>query len=836
MRYPSELLNNESFFAIHTVRAKLLLSFSSFLLLTCMMILTVFWFDLKEERVERLFTILNQLNLKVKEISKMEKDFFSYESINPSFYQTKESRFLSQRATMIRDVDDLLNELKHTEELTPIDIDHKIELISQETHTFERHFDTLVHLIHQRGFQEFGLEGRMRQHIHFIENETKNNPQLFNKLLMIRRYEKNFMLTKQMKYMHFVAKEVKEFVQIMQKTQSTNRQAILLPKIEAYEAEFRELVLIEEFIGFHNHSGLKSELIILTDDIERLIKELNVRVFTRLEELSVQIKIMLIFVMILGISLNIILGYVVTQRLGRPIIQLSASIRELIQSDFAPDRKIAHIKTKDEIGGLSQDLRKMMDKIEENTDKIREQNVVISKAYKNVKLLSEIGQKITSYLDAKMIILNVYDNLNNLMSAEAFGVGIYKSGIETIDFEVFMQNGKQMAGVEMSLEEENRLAVWCLKNEKEVLINNFEEEYSNYIKEDIGTLHGGVKTQSMIYLPLISKNRTIGVLTIQSFQKNAYSEYHLSILQNLATYIATALENAHVYYHIENQNHIIAQKNKDITDSINYAYRIQQVVLPPLHRIHNYLPELFVFYKPRDIVSGDFYWFYRCASKSLENVKEKYILAAADCTGHGVPGAFMSVIGNNLLENIVQIQEVTSPELILTNLHKAVLRTLRQDETGVWDGMDIAICTINKQGRTLEYAGARNPLVYVQLEANEPKTTIIKPDRKSIGGRYTSKTSTFTKHTIQLKVDENPTFYIYSDGYQDQFGGWLYKKFMNKRLYALFEDIHDEPINKQENMVKKTLQNWVETESPYRPKDEKNEQIDDILIIGFRLV
>jgi len=836
MRYPSELLNNESFFAIHTVRAKLLLSFSSFLLLTCMMILTVFWFDLKEERVERLFTILNQLNLKVKEISKMEKDFFSYESINPSFYQTKESRFLSQRATMIRDVDDLLNELKHTEELTPIDIDHKIELISQETHTFERHFDTLVHLIHQRGFQEFGLEGRMRQHIHFIENETKNNPQLFNKLLMIRRYEKNFMLTKQMKYMHFVAKEVKEFVQIMQKTQSTNRQAILLPKIEAYEAEFRELVLIEEFIGFHNHSGLKSELIILTDDIERLIKELNVRVFTRLEELSVQIKIMLIFVMILGISLNIILGYVVTQRLGRPIIQLSASIRELIQSDFAPDRKIAHIKTKDEIGGLSQDLRKMMDKIEENTDKIREQNVVISKAYKNVKLLSEIGQKITSYLDAKMIILNVYDNLNNLMSAEAFGVGIYKSGIETIDFEVFMQNGKQMAGVEMSLEEENRLAVWCLKNEKEVLINNFEEEYSNYIKEDIGTLHGGVKTQSMIYLPLISKNRTIGVLTIQSFQKNAYSEYHLSILQNLATYIATALENAHVYYHIENQNHIIAQKNKDITDSINYAYRIQQVVLPPLHRIHNYLTELFVFYKPRDIVSGDFYWFYRCASKSLENVKEKYILAAADCTGHGVPGAFMSVIGNNLLENIVQIQEVTSPELILTNLHKAVLRTLRQDETGVWDGMDIAICTINKQGRTLEYAGARNPLVYVQLEANEPKTTIIKPDRKSIGGRYTSKTSTFTKHTIQLKVDENPTFYIYSDGYQDQFGGRLYKKFMNKRLYALFEDIHDEPINKQENMVKKTLQNWMETESPYRPKDEKNEQIDDILIIGFRLV
>jgi len=171
----------------------------------------------------------------------------------------------------------------------------------------------------------------------------------------------------------------------------------------------------------------------------------------------------------------------------------------------------------------------------------------------------------------------------------------------------------------------------------------------------------------------------------------------------------------------------------------------------------------------------------------------------------------------------------------LTNLHDAVLKTLRQDETGVWDGMDIAICTIDKAGRTLKYAGARNPLVYVQTEANEPKTTIIKPDRKSIGGRYTPKTSAFTKHTIRLKASENPTFYIYSDGYKDQFGGRLYKKFMNKRLYALFEDIYHEPIAKQEYMVKKTLQNWMETDSPYRPKDEKNEQVDDILIIGFRL-
>ncbi len=832
MTTPNHKQPKESFFAIHTVRAKLLLSFTSFLLLTCFMILTVFWFDLKEERVERVFTILNQLNLKVKEISKMEKDFFSYESINPAFYQTKESRFLNQRDILIRDVDDLLTELRHTEEINPMDIAHKIDLISLEIHEFEVHFDTLVHLIHRRGFKDFGLEGKMRSHIHFIENQQINNPIIQNKILTIRRLEKDFIIRKQSTYVQKLDQHIRDLeAYLLANLSDSEMRTLLLEHLQNYQRNFHELVAIEGFVGFHNHGGLKSELIVLTDDIERLIKELNTSVFHRAEELSVQIKIILIIVMLLGITLNIMLGYVVTQRLGRPIIQLSASIRELIVSDFAPDRKIANINTRDEIGSLSRDLRTMMAKIEANTEQIKAQNALISQAYENVKLLSKIGQKITSYLDAKMIILNVYDHLQNLMNAEAFAVGIYDEQTQHLDFETFMQNGNQMPGISMGLEEENRLAIWCLKNQREVFINNFDKEYLNYIREDIGSIHGGSKTKSMVYLPLVSKKKTIGVLTIQSFEQNAYTEYHLNILRNLATFIATALENANAYQEIDNQRNIISKKNKDITDSINYAYRIQQVMLPPLPEIQKYLPESFIFYKPRDIVSGDFYWF-----SPLFRSQSQYVLVAADCTGHGVPGAFMSVIGKHLLENIIHIERINSPEQVLNRLDTEIQKTLRHHETGSSDGMDIAICKIDKLHRKIEYAGAKNPLVYVQNHNQVPEIQVIKADRKSIGGRTrTPRNISYTKHLVELLPDENPMFYIYSDGYKDQFGGEIHKKFMSKRLFSLFEQIHQETPAHQENAVRQALDDWMRAESPYHATYEKNEQIDDILLIGFRI-
>jgi serine phosphatase RsbU (regulator of sigma subunit) len=223
------------------------------------------------------------------------------------------------------------------------------------------------------------------------------------------------------------------------------------------------------------------------------------------------------------------------------------------------------------------------------------------------------------------------------------------------------------------------------------------------------------------------------------------------------------------------------------------------------------LPASFVLFKPRDIVSGDFYWLY--------NEKHLTIVAAADCTGHGVPGAFMSMIGNDLLGQIVEHDDIFSPDLILNELNMGVRKALRQDATNNKDGMDIAICVINRLERTLEYAGAANPLCYIQ----DDELKEIKADKFAIGGRQEENSRIFKKHTLLL--DKPTVYYIFSDGYQDQFGGENNSKFMSRRLKQLFVEIHKLPMAEQKKRMDDVIMDWI----------KHTRQIDDILVIGFKV-
>lgn len=278
------------------------------------------------------------------------------------------------------------------------------------------------------------------------------------------------------------------------------------------------------------------------------------------------------------------------------------------------------------------------------------------------------------------------------------------------------------------------------------------------------------------------------------------------------------------------KNEVIAQKNKDITDSITYAQRIQEAILPTKQEIQAIFSQNFVFYQPRDIVSGDFYWITQTevqpiyeeefSSKGITTVlkkveNEKKIIAAIDCTGHGVPGAFMSMIGESLLNQIVIENKIVEPHLILEELHKKVKSTLRQNQ----DGMDMALVVIDEQEKTLKFAGAKNPLVYVL----DGKLETIKGSRFSIGGNNLSQKVTFDCHEIPL---EKPlTFYLFSDGLQDQFGGKNGKKFMRKRLHQLLQEVQQYPIQDQKTRIEKAWKNWKQHE----------EQIDDVLLIGVHL-
>ncbi|TXB64603.1 tetratricopeptide repeat protein [Vicingus serpentipes] len=252
----------------------------------------------------------------------------------------------------------------------------------------------------------------------------------------------------------------------------------------------------------------------------------------------------------------------------------------------------------------------------------------------------------------------------------------------------------------------------------------------------------------------------------------------------------------------------LEEKNKEITDSIQYAKRIQNAILPPNKLVKEYLQESFILYKPKDIVAGDFYW--------LELKDNKILFAAADCTGHGVPGAMVSVICNNGLNRSVREHGLTDPGEILNKTREIVISEFEKSEDEVKDGMDIALCSL--EGNVLKYAGANNPLWIIRKNATQIEE--VKANKQPIG-KY-SENLAFTTHTIELQKGDS--VYIFSDGYSDQFGGEKGKKMKAANFKKLLLSIQNETIEKQKQLIDEAFEEW---------KGDL-EQLDDVCVIGIK--
>jgi len=262
---------------------------------------------------------------------------------------------------------------------------------------------------------------------------------------------------------------------------------------------------------------------------------------------------------------------------------------------------------------------------------------------------------------------------------------------------------------------------------------------------------------------------------------------------------------------ISEQKSQIEAKQTEILDSIQYAKRIQTAILPPTKLVKEYLKNSFILYKPKDVVAGDFYW--------MERVGDNILFAAADCTGHGVPGAMVSVVCNNGLNRSVREYGLTDPDKILNKTREIVVQEFEKSEEVVKDGMDISICSLSIATHSLTWAGANNPLWIIRKDANQVEE--IKADKQPIGKQENPKP--YTKH--DLKLQKGDSIYIFTDGFQDQFGGDLNKKFKSGNFKKLLLKIQDKSMEEQKQIIDNTFEEW---------KGEF-EQVDDVCVIGVRV-
>jgi len=340
----------------------------------------------------------------------------------------------------------------------------------------------------------------------------------------------------------------------------------------------------------------------------------------------------------------------------------------------------------------------------------------------------------------------------------------------------------------------------------------FNEEQNKMLSKIEGS-HQIQKSQKEI--ELLKKESEIKDLHIRN---NQYIVYFLIILLALIGALVALQYRKNKFKTktnrlLKQQNDEIIEQNKNIMDSIVYAKNIQKAILPEGKRLKALFADAFVYSRARDVVNGDFYWF--------TEKDNKVIMAAVDCTGHGVPAAFLNVLGNSHLNNIVLEHQILEPSLILKHLNERILDSLTGNKTGLHshDGMDIGLCLIDLHTKKVSFAGAKRPLYYFQND----ELKIIRGESHPVGGESYSENREYEQHEISLQAGD--LVYLFTDGLIDQFGGPNDKKFMYPRFRQILQDIHTKSMDEQLTLILEQYNNW---------KGDK-EQTDDMLIIGARL-
>jgi len=481
----------------------------------------------------------------------------------------------------------------------------------------------------------------------------------------------------------------------------------------------------------------------------------------------------------------------------------------------------------------------LKNQIVDNQKVIDQLNADLARKNQEVKIFQEISTEINNTLDLDSILnklLLLLDKtfefrhsmvlLSDELDEKLFVAASH--GYETNGIGAEVKFGEGIIGVVAKRKKLMRMgnigAQRAYFNSVKTQMTNAGEE----TKEDL-KLPGLNNVQSQVAIPLLLENALIGVLAVESEKTNVFDSRDEIIITILANQAASAIDKArahiklkHINENLEHlvhertkevvmQKDIIEEKNNDILDSIRYAKRIQDALLPAKNHMEKHVKDYFVLFKPKDIVSGDFYW--------VNQKENKLFFAAIDCTGHGVPGAFVSIVAHTGLQRALILFSLRTPSEILDKLNENVTDMFSHDNTStdIKDGMDISLCALDRDAMKLEFAGANNPMYLIR----NGKLTEIKGDKQPIG-QYLSRKD-FTNHKID--VEKGDVIYLFTDGYADQFGGPKGKKFKYKQFEEMLLANYNLPMAEQSKILERKFHDW-----------KKNlGQVDDVCVIGVRV-
>ncbi len=484
-----------------------------------------------------------------------------------------------------------------------------------------------------------------------------------------------------------------------------------------------------------------------------------------------------------------------TQEISQKTEELEAQQRELLAQS-------------QEVYSQKEELASQAEYLKKANKEVMKQKSALENSNKRLKKLSDITQEITSILDRDELIDLVFERVRGLMPAEGFGIGLLNESKNTIDFNNFVEKGEILEPHEDSMAEANRPSVECLTTGKTIFVNNVAKVWKKRFEEQNIKVEKGDLPYALIYVPLIAEGNKFGVMTVQTFYEMDYSQQDVLLLQSIGSATAIALSNIKAY-------RLIEQKNKEVTDSIRYAQTIQESILPTEKEIKRSIGDHYVVYQPKDIVSGDFYWI---------GYSNGYQYAAvADCTGHGVPGAFMSMVGSSLLREILYEKDITSPADMLEYLDDEIRRALRQtgEEGSNTDGMDVILIRYlyREDGKIdVDFAGAKRPLIYKEAEG---EIVQLRGTSRSIGGVQRKKKPFEEQHLTLLP---RTMLFLTSDGLIDQ-PNKDRKKYGTTRFLEKISEWGHLPISMQKSSLLEDVENFRQEE----------EQRDDITIMAINL-